>query len=283
MGARTTPTLRQRRLGAELRKLRERAGLSARQASELLSADSGRISNTESGRFGISADRIRNFAYNYGCQDGALINALADMATKRTRHWWEEYREILPTSQLDLAQMEYHAHGLRSAQVIHLPGLLQTVDYARLVFRNNIPTPPPPHVEFLTSHRLKRQHVLFSDEPVPYSAVIHEAGLRTMFGDKRTTRDQLLHIVEMSELDHVTIRAMPFSAGLIPGSAQTVVLAEGPLQQLDTVQLDTEHGSEFLHAEAQLTKYRTLLDRTEGMALEPAASRDLIQSIARSL
>lgn len=164
---------------------------------------------------------------------------------------------------------------------MHLPGLLQTVDYARLVFRNNIPTPPPPHVEFLISHRVKRQQVLFGSMPTPYSAVIHEAGLRLIYGDPKTTCEQLQHILDMSEHSHVNVQVIPSSAGLIPGSAQTVVMAAGRVAELDTVQLDTEHGSDFLHAEPQLAKYRTLLNRVSDMALPPEASQDLIRSIIK--
>lgn len=282
MAPRTTPTLRQRRLGAELRKLREAAGLSTRQAGELVSADPARISNTEAGRFGVSPERIRHFAQQYGCQDELLIDALAGMATGRARHWWEDYRETLPAPMLDLAEMEHHSTCLRSTQVMHLPGLLQTVDYARLVFRNNIPTPSPPQIEFLVSHRIKRQRIIYGESPAQFNAVIHEAALRIQFGDSTTIREQLEHIVDLSERDHITVLVVPFESGLTPGSAQTVMYGQGPVPQLDTVQLDTEHGAEFLHAAAQLAKYRTMLDRTEAMALGPTESRDLIWSVLRS-
>jgi transcriptional regulator with XRE-family HTH domain len=284
MPPRTTPTLRQRRLGAELRKLRERAGLPTRAAGELLGTDPARVSNTEAGRFGVSPERVRTIAYNYGCQDAELVEALAAMATGRGGGgWWNDYRETLPASLLDLAEMEHHATALRTTQVVHLPGLLQTLDYARLVFRQNIPALPPPETEFRVSQRLKRQHVLFRDDPLPYAGIIHEAGLRMPFGDVRTTREQLQHLIDMSERRNVTVQVIPFGAGLVPGAGQTVVLAEGPVPQLDTVQLDTEHGSVFVDAEAQLAKYRALINRMEAMALTPDASRLLIRSIIRSL
>ncbi|MCX4548579.1 helix-turn-helix domain-containing protein [Streptomyces sp. NBC_01387] len=283
MPPRTTPTLRQRRLGAELRKLREQAGLSTRQAGELLSTDPARVSNTEAGRFGVSPERVRMVAYNYGCQNEELIAALAGMAAGRGRGWWDDYREMLPAVLLDLAEMEHHATALRTTQVMHLPGLFQTLEYARLVFRQNIPALPQSETEFRVSQRLKRQHVLFRENPVPYLAIIHEAGLRMMFGDRDTTREQLEHLIAMGERANVTLQVIPFSAGLVPGAGQTVVLAEGPVPQLDTVQLDTEHGSVFLDAETQLAKYRTLVNRLEGMALNPDASREMIRSIINSL
>lgn len=283
MAQRTATTARQRRLGYELRRLREQADLSTTKAAQLLGISPSRVSNTEAARIPVSSERIRTIAHELGCADGEFIDALAGMATGRKRHWWDEYHETLPAYMLDLAELEHHASALRSTQVLYLPGLLQTVDYARQIFRNNIPTPSPPQIEHLVSHRIKRQQVIFRDNPVPLTATIHEAALRIRAGEDRIVRDQLQHLAEMSEHDHITVRVVPFGAGLLPGSGQTVLYAEGPVPQLDTVQLDTEHGAEFLHSEAQLNKYRTLLGRTESMALPEATSRDLINSLIRSL
>jgi transcriptional regulator with XRE-family HTH domain len=82
-----TATVRQQRLGAELRKLRERAGLSTRAAGQKLGVDPARISNIEAGRFGVSADRIRAFALGYDCGDEPYVEALAAMTTGRTPGW----------------------------------------------------------------------------------------------------------------------------------------------------------------------------------------------------
>ncbi|MPY61876.1 helix-turn-helix domain-containing protein [Streptomyces spongiae] len=280
---RPTATARQQRLGAELRKLRERADLTTRAAGQKLGVDPARISNIESGRFGVSADRVRAFAFGYDCDDEPYIDALATMTTSRSRNWWDDYRDLLPPVLLDLSEMEEHATALHTVQFTHLPGLLQTPDYARLVFQQNVPALSPPMVEHRLSHRIKRQGILYADTPTPYTAIIHEAALRMQFGGPEVMRKQLAHIAEMSEREHVTVLVLPFAAGIFPGAGQTVVIAQGPVRQLDTVQLDTEHGSEFLHAEAQLVKYRTIMGRMEGLSLDATASRDLIHTLATNL
>lgn len=109
--AKVPPTVRQRRLGAELRRLREHADLSATRAGELFGAPQSRISNIEAGSYAVSADRVRALARLYECSDDALIQALAAMTGGRTRGWWEEYREILPADALDLAELEHHARA----------------------------------------------------------------------------------------------------------------------------------------------------------------------------
>ncbi|MBW1597439.1 helix-turn-helix transcriptional regulator [Streptomyces sp. JJ38] len=281
MPQRSTPTARQQRLGAELRKLRERAGLSATDVSTRLGIERTKLSNIETGRSGISAERLRTLACLYECSDPNLIDALAAMTNDRSRHWWEQYRGILPTGLLDLAEAEHHARALLVANAMHVPGLLQTRDYARAVFEQVVPTLPPPQVEHRVAHRIIRQDVLYRESPVPCTAFVHEAALRMLFGGPQTMRAQLKHLIEMSERPHLTLGVVPFSAGAYSGAGQNVAYFTGPVPQLDTVQLDTAHGSELAHSEAQLTKYRTILEAMRKVALPPQASRELVHEIIR--
>jgi transcriptional regulator with XRE-family HTH domain len=270
-------------LGAELRKLRERAGLTSTQASRLLGVQQNQISNVEAGRAGVSPERVRTLACHYDCGDRALVEALGDMATERTRGWWEEYREILPAALLDLAEVEHHAVRLRAAVTVHIPGLLQTTDYARAIFRQDVPEMSPPDIEHRISFRIKRQAVLYRDSPTPHLAIIHEAALRMKFSGPAASRAQLHHLLDMSKRDHITIRVIPFDAATLPGSGQSFYYSTGPVPQLDTVHLDQSHGPVFLDSEAQLDKYRVLLDRMEAGALPPVESRDFIHKIAQDL
>lgn len=263
--------------------MRERAGLSSTEAGRLLGTNQAQISNIEAGRFGVSPDRMRTLARNYSCCDEELVNSLIDMTGERRRGWWEEYRGILPPGLLDLAELEHHATALRSAYIAHLPGLLQTPEHAREVFRQAVPSLSPPEVEHRVSHRIKRQAVLYRSDPILYTAIIHEAALHMRFGGPAATIQQLQHIIEMTDHPHIAVLVIPFTAGSFPGSGQSILYAAGPVIQLDTVHVDTEYGSEFLHAEAQLERYRMLLDRMEAAALPEDESRDLIQDIIHAL
>jgi hypothetical protein len=113
--------------------------------------------------------------------------------------------------------------------------------------------------------------------------VIHEAALRMGFGGPAVARGQLEHLLAMSERDHITVLVIPFGSGALPSSGHGIVYLEGSVPQLGTVLLDTDHGSLFLDAPPQLTKYRTVLDRMEACALTEKNSRDLIRRIAQSL
>ncbi|MET9519073.1 helix-turn-helix transcriptional regulator [Streptomyces sp. NPDC002994] len=283
MPASAAPTLRQRRLGAELRKLREHAGLTATTAATHLGVNQARISSIEAGRYAVSADRVRAFARAYSCADDQLVEALAAMTGGRKRGWWDDHRELLPAVFADLAELEHHAAALRVALVIHIPALLQTPDHARALFNTVVPPLRPYEMEHRISHRIKRQEILYRDPPIPYAANIHEAALRMGFGEAATARAQLKHLIAMSERDNITIRVIPFGNGTFPGNGQSIDYVSGPVPQLDTVQLDVHHGCDFLDAEAQLAKYRSVFDRMEESALTPCASREFIHRIAQDI
>jgi transcriptional regulator with XRE-family HTH domain len=277
------PTARRRRLGVELRRLRERADLSATQAAALIGATQSRVSNIEAGRYGVSGERVRTIARHYDCTDEQLVDALAGMTGERRRGWWEEYREMLSPRMLDLTEVEHHATALSVAHIINIPGLLQTIDHARALFNQAVPPLKPHEIEHRVSHRIKRQEVLHREQPPPYTAIIHEAALRMRFGGRVTVRAQLDHLTRMSELDHVTIAVIPFDNGPFPTSGQGIDYFHGPVHQLDTVQLDTDHGAELIESPAQLERYRLVLDRMEHAALPPAKSRDFITRLAHDL
>ncbi|MFD7263202.1 helix-turn-helix domain-containing protein [Streptomyces sp. NPDC059874] len=283
MPTRATPTVRQQRLGAELRKMRTAADVTTDYAGGLLGLDRTKVSNMEAGTRATSPERVRILASNYECTDASYIEALAEMAGYRTRGWWEQYRGSLPQGLLDVAELEWHATRLRTVQTVHLPGLLQLSGYARAVFTSAIPALPTSEVELRLTHRMQRQRVLERETPVQYTGYVHELALRMQFGGRRATREQLEHLCTVSERDDITLRVLPIAAGEFPGAGHAVMYAHGPVPQLDTVQLDSAHGPEFSHAPGQLTKYNAHMDWMDGHTLDTQASRDLIHTIAREL
>ncbi|MCP8710238.1 helix-turn-helix transcriptional regulator [Streptomyces sp. AC04842] len=283
MPPRTVLTQRQKRLGSELRRMRTAAGMSAEYAAGLLGVDRSRISNMESGQRGINAERLRKLACNCDCTDETYVEALVEMAEPSQAGWWERYRGSLPQGLLDISETEAYAVRLRGANTVHVPGLLQTPEHAMAIFRAVVPQLPEHEVALRLAHRTERQSVITRDDPVPYVAVIHEAALRMQFGGRDVARGQLKYLLEVSEWDHVTVLVIPFDHGAFPGAGQTVVYAEGPVRQLDTVQIDNSHGPDFLYAEGQLAKYRAQLDLLEDLALSPERSRDFIREIAHHL
>ncbi|MFC7895000.1 helix-turn-helix domain-containing protein [Streptomyces sp. NPDC057381] len=283
MATRSTPTERQKRLGAEMRKMRLASGVTTEYAAGLLGIDRTRLSNMESGIRPFSGERVRTLACNFSCADQDYVEALVAMAEDKERGWWEQHRGTLPAGLLDIAQLEWHATRVRTAQVMHVPGLLQTEEYARAVFAAVLPALSRLEVELRVAHRMQRQQVLSRGQPLSYLAYVHEAALRMPYGGRESARQQLEHLVERSEQPSTEVRVIPTYVDGFPGAGHALLYAHGAVPQLDTVQLDSAHGPEFTGAEAQLTKYRAHLEWMEDAALSASASRDLIRRVAREL
>jgi transcriptional regulator with XRE-family HTH domain len=283
MVLRREPTARQLRLGIELRRLREAAGLTAAEAAALIGTGRVQITHVESGLTGVSEERLRRLTSHYACRNEEFIDALVTMATDRTRGWWEEYRGSLPASFLDLAELEHHARSLREVQFLYVPGLLQTEEYARAVYSYRVPELLPEEIDLRVRHRMQRKVILGSPGPAPYEAVLHEAALRIMVSDRPAARAQLMHLLELCETDHITVRVIPFDLEGFAGATSAMTYAGGAVPRLDTVIRDAPHGAAVVDAEAQLAAFRTLFRKVEAVSLNPARSGDFIRRLANEL
>ncbi|MET7567298.1 helix-turn-helix transcriptional regulator [Streptomyces sp. NPDC005492] len=278
MVQRREPTARQMRLGTELRRLREAAGLTAVDAAALLGANRVQMSHIEAGLVGVSEERVRRLASHYACTDDEFIDALVGMATDRTRGWWEEYRGLLPTSFLDLAELDHHAAFLHEVSILYVPGLLQTEGYARAVFSARVPELTSEELELRVRHRMRRQQI-----GIPYELVIHESALRIRVSDRAASRAQLTKLVELSEADTITVRVIPFDLDDFARAASSMTYVGGPVPKLDTVVRDVPHGSALIDSEAQLSAFRTRFRKVEAASLDPERSRDFINRLAKEL
>lgn len=141
------------------------------------------MSNIESGRVDVPRNGLHKLLRAYGCSEGPLFEGLMAMAQDRGKGWWDAYRDVMGLPILDLAELEARAGSIRAHELLLIPGILQTPDYARAVCEtaDGKDAPVDRYVEF----RMERQRVLQGDSPVAYHAVIHEGALHTRVG--RTT------------------------------------------------------------------------------------------------
>ncbi|MGY1500231.1 helix-turn-helix domain-containing protein [Streptomyces sp. QTS52] len=283
MAPRSHPTARQVRLGTELRRLRESAGLKAREVAAFLNSTSTQMSQMEAGIAGVSEDRVRRLAAHYGCTDTALIDALAAMTGDRTRGWWDEYRGVLPQVNLDVAEAEHNATFLREVVITHVPGLLQTPDYARAVFGYMRPELPESELAPRVEHRTRRRAVIEGDAPTPYETIVHEFALRIRVADRQVSRAQLRQILDQIEQGHVTVRVIPTDQDGFGGAGASMMYMGGPVPQLDTGFRDGAADTAFIDVEPQLSTLRTLFRKLEGGTLDSTASRDFIHHLSKDL
>ncbi|WP_149829512.1 helix-turn-helix domain-containing protein [Streptomyces tailanensis] len=281
MPPRRNPTARQVRLGAELRRLRESAALVSRDVAAWLGTNQAQISNIESGKHGISEERLRKLTAHYDVNDPQLVAGLVGMANDRIWGWWEEYRGALPPKALDIAELEHHASYVRVFEVVHIPGVLQTEDHVRAASLFVNPDLSEAKREAHVSFRVRRQGVLTSAKP--YDVIIHESALRMHVGGPKVARAQLEHLLHAADRETVTLRVIPFAADGFAGAGFPMQYLGGVVPRLDTVQADGPQGPVFIDAPPQLDRCRSRLERAAGAALAQDASLDLIRCIAQEL
>ncbi|MFE7531371.1 helix-turn-helix domain-containing protein [Kitasatospora sp. NPDC057542] len=281
MAPRTNPTLRQRRLGAELRRMREQAGFGGTELGRLVGMSPAQVTQMEAGKIGISVERLRTVAATCMCVNEPLIAALSDVITEREKPgWWEDYRGTLSSDFIDVAEFEGQARSLTTYTMAFVPGLLQTGPYAAAVFAQTFPPLPRHEIDLRTAFRMQRQRLVRSGA-TPYSAFIHEAALRMQFSGPAVLAEQLGALIEDSRQPTISVRVVPFDIGAMPSSSENFTYAEGPVPELDGAQVDSSLGIRIVDAPAHMAKFRSLLARFESGALSEEESRDFIGTIKK--
>ncbi|MCX4747773.1 helix-turn-helix transcriptional regulator [Kitasatospora sp. NBC_01287] len=283
MALRTNPTLRQRRLGTELRRMREQAGLGGSQLARQLGINPAHVTQMESGKTGLSVERLYTIAGMCMCDNQPLLDALAEVIADRGKGgWWEEYRGVLPVDYLEVAELEGHAKRITSFAMVYIPGLLQTRSYASALFTRGPLPLLPQEVDLRTTFRLRRQQVVRSGG-TPYLALVHEAALRGQYGGRDVLIGQLAALVEDSEHPGISIRIVPFEVADFPIPSEDLTHLTGPVPELDTVQADASYGSHVFDLPAHLSRYRATLEHIRSVALQEDESRSFIRSIMEEM
>lgn len=287
------PAVRRRKLGEELRALRDRSGLTSGEAARLAGWHQSKISRIETGRSGVKPEDIRLLLDVYGeivsPEQRALLEALSASAAGpnpggdagRGRQWWHDYRGLLPQEYRDFISLEAGARSARTVELSVVPGLLQTAGYARAVTRAALGGLPEPKVDALVEVRLARQKVLRADPPLELSAVLDEAVLRRQIGGPGVLAGQLRHLVEVGRLPHVRLQVLPFSVGGHLGLTGPFVIFSFPnIADLDVVVLDHLTSSLYLERKEDLEAYSAAFRTIQAHALPPQDSSDLISALA---
>ncbi|MER5886529.1 helix-turn-helix transcriptional regulator [Streptomyces sp. NPDC001941] len=282
-GTRTGPAVRRRKLGEELRGLRQASGLTSRAAAQLLGWHQSKISRIETGTSGVRPRDVSRLLDAYGVGDPrlrAVLEALAGAGNGEGQGWWHAYRGVIPQQYRDFISLESQASAARTLETSVVPGLLQTPDYARAVTRAALEGMPETTVSSLVEVRLARQEVLRSDPPLQLNAVIDEAVLRRQVGGRGVMRGQLRRLVELALLPHVRLQVLPFAMGGYVGLTGPFVIFSFPnISDLDVVVLDQLTSSLYLERKEDLDAYSAAFRTMQAHALPPRHSLDLISVI----
>jgi transcriptional regulator with XRE-family HTH domain len=271
------------RLGSQLRRLREAAGITPERAGFEIRASRSKISRLENGRVKLKNRDVTDLLALYGVADEAVRSKfLALVIRSNVPDWWGEYNDILPGWFENYLGLEAAAATIRSFEVQFVNGLFQTADYARAVTGLGRKTAQEDEIERWVKLRLKRQELLSRPDPPNVWSVMDEAVLRRGAGGAGVMRAQYRHLIEMAELPHVTLQVIPFGRGAHAGESGsfTVLRFEEP-DLPDIVYLEQLTNAFYVEQRSDVERYLEVVDEISGAALTPDETTRLIEQAAR--
>lgn len=274
------PSIKRRRLGAALRRLREQSAQSTDDVARALTWSKSKVSRIETAAVTVTPDDVRALLGLYDVLTDEVEQLVTLAREDKQPGWWRQYSEVLPREFEGFLGLESEAARILAYESEVVPGLLQTEDYAKRVLGQHPLTVMPYEVERSTQLRKARQSRLTSDDPVELDAVVNEGALRRMVGGQGVMRDQLSHLVTILELPNVTVRVLPFAAGEHPAThgAFSVLKFPDP-DDPHIVHLDVLTTSYYLNDLREVGAYQLAHDRLRELALGPDPSRSMIAAL----
>jgi transcriptional regulator with XRE-family HTH domain len=263
MSARRSPTVRRRRLGMELRRLREEAAYTLERVAERLECSDSKISRIETGQVGATPRDVRDMLELYGV-DGKQRDELMQLAREgRQRGWWNTFDDQVIRT---LIGFEAAATSVHIYEAMVVPGLLQTVGYAQAVIRAVRPGLRPEEIERRVEVRTARQRDLTEADPPTLWVIIDEAALRRPVGGPAVMRE--LQVLPLDAAEH---------AGM-DGSFTIYEFSEpdGPA----VVYLENATSDLYLETAEELRRYTLLFDHLRAAAMEPKDSSEFLSDLA---
>jgi transcriptional regulator with XRE-family HTH domain len=276
------PTVRRRRLGSELRRLRESQSLKLEEVAERIGLAASTLSRIETGKAPTRPAYLSSMLELYGVDNPSQRQVLQDMAKDGHRKgWWALWDGVLPTGFTIYVGLEAEAASLRvyEPQVVH--GLLQTEDYARAVMSTVRRRQTPAEIDKLVSLRMQRQEVLQKAEPLDLWIILDEGVLRRMTARSAVMRAQLEHLHSASQWPNVTLQVLSFGCGLHPGLGGPFTIIEFPERfDPDVVYTEGVTGQAYIEERDREVRSRSeAFDLLRATALPPVDSARLIQSL----
>lgn len=272
------PVVPRRRLGAELRTLRERAGLTIEDVAKELECSVSKVSRLETGK-GIPYSRdVRDLLDRYGVDEHAQRDRLMRWVRDGQRQgWWEDFSDVLNPEDpllpdnLRYVALEQDSSELRCFESTLVNGLLQTEDYARAVLNTlsaasrwggRRSASDPQAIDRLVELRLRRQDRLYADEdPLAVHVVLDEAVLHRPVGGEQVMRAQLARLLADAQRPNITVQVLPFSSGAHSAVAGDFVMLTFPDSiDNDLVYVESHLGELYLEKEHDIQAYGQIFD-----------------------
>lgn len=279
---RSGPTALRLLVGSQLRRLREEKKITREQAGYAIRGSHSKISRMEGGRCGFKARDVADLLTLYDVVDPAERAPLLLLAQQANQPgWWQDYRDVVPDWFEDYLGLEHDAELVRTYEIQHIPGPLQTEEYARAVIARGLDEPGE-RIEQRVALRMRRAELLASSGRRLW-AIVDEGALRRLVGGRDVMRDQLGHLVEMAGLAHITLQVLPFSAEVALGIGPITLLRFSQAELDDIVYLEQLAGAQYLTKDVEVRPYRHLLNELSVHAPPPAETPEMLRTIMDEL
>ncbi|MFD7896506.1 helix-turn-helix domain-containing protein [Streptomyces sp. NPDC059743] len=282
-----SPLTARRKLGNELRKLRDQQGLTTEEVGAHLNCHNSKVSRIEKAKRACTKKDFEGLMELFGVED-PLLSELNDLMVKgrqRVPPWWHAFKDVISANYEEFLAYEAEATRCSEYQPLLIPGLLQTASYARKVTGDGYAALGPDQVDSLVEVRMRRQERLREDDALFFEAVVTEAALRLLVGGAEVMREQLRHLIEVSERDNVRFRVIPFEAGEKGASTGAFILfASAKDTQADVAFTESaENTTSYRDDLLTLRRLSRLFTSLSGAALSEDDSRELIVRIEKEL
>jgi transcriptional regulator with XRE-family HTH domain len=273
-------TLPQRQLARVLRRLREEAGLSLEEAAPKLDWSASKLSRIENAQQGVDVHWVRSMLDLYNVGGAQWTEILELVRETKKKGWWHAYG----LGNEGYLALEADAAVVHEYQLGYIPGLLQTADYIRALFRGAPPPRTDAEIERSVQIRLFRHRRLTEDPPLELVAIIDETVLRRPVGGVEVMRDQLRHLVRQAALPSVCLQVLPTSIGVHEGlSGAFSVLGFADPDEPAIAYVENAVGATHVHKDAEVRGYKLVFDRLRSEALSPRGSVALIERLVADL
>ncbi|MGH3896698.1 MAG: helix-turn-helix domain-containing protein [Pseudonocardiaceae bacterium] len=275
------PTIRSRELGEGLRQAMQRAGLSGKQAAQMLDVTPSYVSMLLAGKRAASEVDIAAFLGVCRVKGAERDRLLALCREQDTPGWFQQHGSRLPRQLVTLIDHENKAVTISVFEATVVPGLLQTGEYARAVI-SRIVNVPPGEVGDRVAARLARQSLFSRDRPARFTFYLHESVLRLPVGGPAVMAEQLRHLHRMAARSYLTLRVLPVALGAHAATTGAFRLMEFA-EFKPVAYLESETSSVFLEKPEEIQAYRNILGALADTALSEGQSRELIAALATGL
>ena len=279
------PTVLKILLGAQLRRLRETAGVTRDDAGYHIRASGSKISRLELGRVSFKERDVSDLLDLYhvaGEQKDQLVQLTREA---NATPWWQKYREVVPDWFQVYVGLEEAATLIRVYEVQFVPGLLQTEEYARAVVMQGSPGLSPEEVDNRVNVRLGRQRLFAKEENAPRLwAIVDEAALRRPMGGRDVLAGQVKRLMEAVSEPNITLQVMPFKYGGHGAEGGAFTIMRFPEADLpDMVYMEYLTGAHYIDKPEEVEVYAAVMERLSVAGTSPEKTRDILADILKEL